>query len=204
VDQAAEPPMVIESAAEAPSYVDAVSDRPPELTSPPRRPVEFGVGTFMMTGIGSGGVMGLAPFITDGLGKTVFLRLSIGIAESETNLPRTTWAAGRVDLCSGIPGNYPDGSGLRLDLCGGADVGVTHLASAEENGALAPAQTFPYVGLGPSADLRAELGARAALSLRGSLGLNVARDPFVDGTGTLVQPPPGSARIELDLSWKLE
>jgi hypothetical protein len=203
MDSVQEPAFVIERAADSASQVDGSSQKAPELARSEARPVEIGVGTFIVSGVGQSGVLGLAPFVTDGLGQDTFLRLSIGVGESQANTPRTTWAAGRIDICSGIPGNYPDGIGLRLDLCGGADVGLTHIGPRQQGDAPSSSQTFPYVDVGPSAALRAELGLHAAFSLRGSLGINIARDSFVDATGTLVQPPPGSASLELDVSWKI-
>jgi hypothetical protein len=203
MDSVQQPAVVIERAADEAPHVDGSSDRAPDLPHREVRPVEIGAGTFMVSGVGQSGVLGLSSFVTDGLGRGTFLRLAFGIAESQASTPRTTWAAGRIDICSGIPGNYADGSGLRLDLCGGADVGLTHIAPREGADAPAPSQTFPYVDVGPSAALRAELGFYAAFSLRASVGISVARDSFVDSNGNLVQPPPGSASLELDFSWRL-
>jgi hypothetical protein len=167
--------------------------------------VELGVGTFLLAGVASSGVVGLTPYLIDGVGQDVFLRLGIGLGESTGSITHMTWAAGRLDTCLAMPGNYAAGSGLQFDLCGGADVGFTVIALDTQPLSLPQrGQTLPYVNLGPSADLRAEFGANAAFSLRGVLGINIARDPYFDGSGSRVDPPLGAARVELGFSWKLQ
>ena len=59
----------------------------------------------------------------------------------------------------------------------------------------APSTVFPFAALGPSLDLRGELGGNLAVTLRGVVGLNVLRPPNTDEAW--------SGRIELALSWGL-
>jgi hypothetical protein len=92
--------------------------------------VELGVGTFLLAGVGSSGVVGLSPFVTDSLSEAVFLRISVAVGESPQSVMRMTWAAGRLDTCLAVPGHYAERNGLRLDLCGGLDAGFTYISSA--------------------------------------------------------------------------
>jgi len=185
----------------------AGSDRAPEsavpaAAAPPRdesAPLELGVGTFLMAGGGAGGYAGVAPFLIDDVGQAVFLRPSVALGGSiATNVP-STWAAARLDTCMRLPGRYATRGGLQLDLCGGADVGFSYLSSGTVAGTPPTGQTLPYVDLGPSLDLRAEVG-RLAVTLRGVVGIDVAREGFVDATGTRVDVPLWSWRLELDVS----
>jgi hypothetical protein len=167
------------------------------------RPVSMGATTFFLAGIGGAGVVGGSAFVRDGLGQDMFVRVSASAGQSAAEVMRITWAAGGLDTCLAIPGNYPAGTGLELDLCGGAEAGLTALASSNTTVASVPGQTLAYVNLGPRVELRAELGPRLSFLLRGSLGLNVARDTFMDATGTRVEPSIGTARLDLGFSWKL-
>ncbi len=100
-------------------------------------------------------------------------------------------------------GNYATGQGLRLGLCGGADVGLTILGAGSQSGAPQGSQTMPFVDLGPSVELGAELGPKITIVLRGALGVNIARDTFVDGSGTRTDPALGTQRAEVGFSCKL-
>jgi hypothetical protein len=156
----------------------------------------------MMAGGGAGGYVGLAPFLIDDVGQAVFLRPSVAFGESiATNLP-STWSAARLDMCMRLPDRYAMRGGLQLDLCGGADVGFSYIASGSVPGTPAAGQTVPYVDLGPSVDLRAEVG-KFAVTLRGVGGIDVARGGFTDVTGARVDMPLWSWRFELDFSWVL-
>jgi hypothetical protein len=153
-----------------------------------------------MAGGGSGGYVGLAPFLVDDVGQAVFLRPSAAFGVSmATNLP-STLAAARLDTCMRLPGRYAVRGGLQLDLCGGADVGFSYVSSGTQPGTPATGQTLPYVDLGPSVDLRAEAGT-VAVTLRGVAGVNVARQGFDDVTGARVDMPSLSWRLEVDFSW---
>jgi hypothetical protein len=167
--------------------------------SPEAHAVELGMGTFLRSGVASGGVVGLSPLVTDELGREVFVRIAASVGQPAQGGLHLTWVAGRLDTCSEMLGNYAAGSGLRLDLCGGADVGATFIGATKAN----VAQSLPFVDIGPSVDLRAETGPHAALLLRAALGLSVARDTFVDETGAAYQPPLVDLDLEIALSWSL-
>jgi hypothetical protein len=166
---------------------------------PQAHAVDLGMATFLRTGIASGGVIGLSPFVAYELGRDVFVRIAAAVGQPAQGGLHLTWVAGRLDTCSETLGNYASGSGVRLDLCGGADVGAAFIGSNEAS----PAQSLPIVNLGPSVDLRAETGPHAALLLRAAFGLNVARDTFVDQTGTSNEPPLANLDLEIALSWTL-
>jgi hypothetical protein len=168
------------------------------------RTVELGVGTFLMAGVGTGGIVGLSPFVIGGLGEDGVLRFAISVGESPGTLQFSTWMATRLDACLRLPGNYRSSQGLQLDLCGGTDVGFSHIAPATSPDGPRIAQTLPYVDVGPSADLRGEIGSILTVSLRGGLGVNIVRQGFEGPTGERVDPPLGSTRLELAFSWKLQ
>jgi hypothetical protein len=165
-------------------------------------PLELGVGTFLMTGGGAGGYLGVAPFLIDDVGHAVFLRPSIAVGTSVATNITSTLAAARLDTCLRLPGRYAVRGGLQLDVCGGADAGFSYIASGVAPGTPATGQTLPFVDLGPSVDLRAEAG-RVAVTLRAAGAVNVAREGFDDVTGTRVDAPMWSWRLELDFSWVL-
>jgi hypothetical protein len=192
---AAAPPAAIAPPSEASRPAASFEPEP----APPARAVDLGIATFLRSGIASSGVVGLAPFVTDELGREIFVRIAAYLGQAPEGGMHLTWVAGRLDTCSESLGNYAAGSGLRLDLCGGADVGATFIPSVAGN----PAQSLPFVDVGPSADLRAEMGPSAALLLRAGAGLSIARDLFVDSTGATYQPPLVTLDLEIALSWTL-
>jgi hypothetical protein len=162
-------------------------------------PLELGVGTFMMAGGGSGGYVGVTPFLIDDVGEAVFLRPSVALGGSiATNVP-STWAAARIDTCMRFPERYATRGGLQLDLCGGAEVGFSYVASGILPGNPASGQTLPFVELGPGVDLRAEVG-KVAVTLRGVGGIDVAKGGYTDVTGMRIDEPLWSWRIEVDLA----
>jgi hypothetical protein len=194
MDAAPPPPIVIESDTQA---------RPPaspiEPDEAPRaHAVDLGIATFLRSGIASSGVTGISPFVAAELGRDVFVRLAASVGQAPANGLHLTWLAGRLDTCSEMAGNYAAGSGLRFDLCGGADVGATFIPSSAGSG---PLQTLPFVDIGPSFDLRAELGESAAILLRAGAGISIARDSFMDASGESFQPPLLSLDVEIALSW---
>jgi hypothetical protein len=165
-----------------------------------RRPADLGATTFLLSGIGTSGVQGLGVFFDDPLSTDVVVRVGLGAGKSlEGDLP-TTWLGGRLDTCWIAAGNYAAGQGLVFGLCGGADVGATLFGGAEGRAS----QTLPFIAVGPTVELGAELGARATLLLRAGVGLSIARDSFVDGSGERTDPSLGIERAEVGLSWKLE
>jgi hypothetical protein len=163
------------------------------------RALELGVGMFLMTGAGGGAVAGPTAFVVVEAGHGLFLRPSLAFGESLTSLPpsdvkASTWAAGRFDTCIRMPGLYARHHGMQLDLCLGTDVGTTAIASGTVT-------TLPYWDVGPSFNLRGELGSRLSAVLRVAAGLNVLRDSFVDLNDNREQVPIGNVRLELAFSW---
>jgi hypothetical protein len=190
---AAPPPTIV---AEPETQVRTVA----EPDEPPRaHAVDLGFATFLKSGIADSGVTGISPFVTDELGRDVLVRIAVSVGQAPASGLHLTWLAGRLDTCWANSGNYAVGSGLRFDLCGGADIGSTFIPSTT---ASAP-QTLPFIDIGPSFDLRAELGPNAAFLLRTGAGVNVARDSFVDSTGASFQPPLFTLDVEVALSWTL-
>jgi hypothetical protein len=100
----------------------------------------------------------------------------------------------RVDSCVRLPGLYSRNHGMQLDLCGGADLGTTTIDAG-------PGTRLPYLNVGPSLDMRGELGGSLAAVLRVVAGVNVLRDSFVDLSGARETPPIASGRLELAISW---
>jgi hypothetical protein len=83
---------------------------------------------------------------------------------------------------------------MQLDLCGGTDLGATTIEAGSGT-------TLPYVNLGPSLDMRGELGSRLSAVLRVVAGINLLRDSFVDLSGAREAPPIAAGRLELAFSW---
>jgi hypothetical protein len=160
------------------------------------RALELGVGTFLMTGTGGGAMTGPSPFLYIETGRGVFLRPSLSFGQTLASLQSGgvsgTWLDSRFDTCARMPGLYTSHQGLQLDLCGGADLGLTLL----DGGGL-----VPYLSLGPALDLRGELGSSLAVALRGSFGLNV--QARFDDEGQHYMVPFWSGRVELAFSWSL-
>jgi hypothetical protein len=163
------------------------------------RAFEVGFGVFLMTGPGGGALAGPAAFTVIEAGHGVFLRPSVAYGESLTSLPpsdvkRSTWGAARFDTCLRLPGLYTRHQGMQLDACAGTDVGYTTI---EANGGT----TLPYLDLGPSIDLRGELGSSLSAVLRVVAGINVLRGTFTDLSGTQERAPLAGGRLELAFSW---
>jgi hypothetical protein len=57
------------------------------------------------------------------------------------------------------------------------------------------------VDLGPSLNLRGELGSRLSAVLRVVAGINIVRQSFVDLSGAREDPPLAGGRLELAFSW---
>jgi hypothetical protein len=181
---------------------------PPEKPSPEHdwylhhdegRTLEVGAGTFLMTGTGGGALAGPTVFAVLEGSHGLFFRPAIAFGESLTDLPpsdvkSSTWSAARFDTCLRLPGLYTLHHGMQLDACGGAEIGFTYLDARDRS-------TLPYVDLGPSMDLRGELGSRLSAALRFVTGVNLVRESFVDLNGNTQQPPVLEARLELAFSW---
>jgi hypothetical protein len=163
------------------------------------RALELGAGAFLMTGAGGGAVAGPTAFVVIEAGNGLFLRPSVAFGESLTSLPpsdvkASTWAAGRFDACLRMPGLYTRHHGMQLDLCAGTDVGMTAIDSGTVT-------TLPYWDVGPSVNLRGELGSRLSAVLRVAAGFNILRDSFYDLNNDREQVPIGNVRLELAFSW---
>jgi hypothetical protein len=178
------------SAPEAtPTPVDTWPPNPEPAEKPWRRDdargLELGVGGFLMTGTG-GLLVGATPFLFVEVAKGFFLRPAIAIGGSPVAAqPAMTLVGGRLDGCLRVVGLYSNLQGLQFDLCGGVDAGVVDVSS----------QMLSYVALGPSIDLRGELGGGLAITLRGVIGAHVVRDVSMDLF---------AGRGELAMSWSLQ
>jgi hypothetical protein len=160
------------------------------------RTVELGLAGFLMSGAGAGAMAGISPYAIIEAGRGVFLRPALAVAQTLTalNSPpiiNALWMAGRFDACVRVPGLYTRNRGIQLDLCGGADVGLLDDATDDV--------IVPYVSVGPSLDLRGELGSSLSASIRGVTGVNVTSET----TGPISQPL-WSGRLELAFSWKVK
>jgi hypothetical protein len=202
------PPVAKPASDDAPQALPWPAPQPQEKAAPEQdwylhheasasRALEFGVAGFLMTGSGGGAMAGPSPFLYIEAGNGIFLRPSLAFGQTVTSLPPSnitgTWLSTRFDTCLRLPGLYSTRAGIQFDMCGGADVGVTLLDGG---------QSFPFAALGPSLDLRGELGSNLAVALRGVLGLNLFRQNFVEND-TPESVPAWSGRIELALSWSL-
>jgi hypothetical protein len=165
------------------------------------RTLELGAGVFLMTGTGGGALAGPTAFAVVEAGHGVFLRPALAFGQSLTSLPpsdikNSTWAAARFDACLRLPGLYTRHHGMQLDLCGGTDLGFTNVESSSQT-------TLPYLGVGPSIDLRGELASSLSAVLRLVAGVNLIRQSFADLSGSSEQVPVATGRLELAFSWDL-
>ena len=172
------------------------------------RTYEIGLGTFLMTGNGSNAIMGGSLYVFIEAARGFFLRPSLAAGESLVPLDTVNsnglWLAARLDACTRVPGNYMRNSGLALDLCGGAEAGLTYYQATDQGstgqGAPVSATTVPLVAAGPSLDLQGELGNGWSVALRGIGEINVVHVAFADSR---LDPALFVGRIELALAWRL-
>ncbi len=160
------------------------------------RTVEIGVAGFLMSGAGAGAMAGAGPYAIIEAGRGVFLRPALAVGQSLPALNNppvldALWVAGRFDACLRLPGLYNENRGIQLDMCGGADFGF--LADSTDD------ITLPFVSVGPSLDLRGELGSSLSASIRAVTGINVTSETI----GPVYQPL-WSGRLELAFSWKVK
>jgi hypothetical protein len=180
------------------------------------RNLEVGVAAFLMTGAGATAMAGPSPFVVVEAGHGLYLRPSIVVGGSLASLSpyadvRSTVAATRFDTCLRMPGLYTQHRGMQLDTCLGADLGFTHVdgTGAPSGGGIPSAGvpvsglTLPYFSVGPSLELRGELGSALAVALRGLAGVNIGQQGFQDSTSAYVAPMAWTGRVELALSWGL-
>ena len=171
----------------------------PESAQTEPRALEIGAGSFLMSGGALGAYAGGSAFVISEVSDSWALRPSIAVGESLTRL-HPTIAIARFDTCVRVPGHYRSGNGIALDLCGGFGAGFSYVAAGTYAGAPPISKTLPYIDIGPSIGLRAEVG-RLAVHLRSIAGVDFARDGFDDVTGTHIAPPVFVLRWELAFSW---
>ncbi|MEO6420913.1 MAG: hypothetical protein ABIP39_15985 [Polyangiaceae bacterium] len=174
---------------------------PPEKASPEQylflrhpeasaRSLEIGAATFIMDGLGTGGLFGGAIFGVAELGGGFFLRPALAIGQSiGDNVHDAGIAFTRIDGCGRIPGFYRERRGMQLDLCGGADVGVIRT-----NG-----RTLGFFAPGPAIALRGELASELSAELRGAALINLTRVSELDAQGASLF----AGRAEFALTWRL-
>jgi hypothetical protein len=173
-----------------------------------KRNLEIGLGGFLMTGAGAA-VAGPSPFIVVEGGNGVFLRPAVLVGQSVASLAqnydsRATVAATRFDTCLRIPGLYNDHRGMQLDTCAGADLGfVLDGSRSGTRGAAGKSVTVPNASIGPSMELRGEMGSALSATVRGVTGVNLFQQTYTDASGIQVQPMAWIGRVEVALSWGL-
>jgi hypothetical protein len=190
-----------QTAAKAPEARPPPAQTWPPTPEPAEKPwrrddaqgLELGIGGFLMAGTG-GLLVGATPFLFIEVAKGFFLRPAIVIgagavigarASPVAGEPAMTLGGGRLDGCLRVVGLYSNLQGLQFDLCGGVDAGVVDVSS----------QMLPYVAVGPSMDLRGDLGGGLAITLRGIVGVHVVRDVSMDLM---------AGRGELAMSWSAQ
>jgi hypothetical protein len=144
----------------------------------------------------------VSPFLVAEMGQDILLRPSLAFGQATGTALRSSWGIARVDTCLRIAGLYSTGNGIQLDLCGGIEAGASYVSSGTQSGAPSSGQTLPYLALGPSVDLRAELGT-AAVTLRGVVGYDLTGEGYTDASGTQLYAPPVPVRLEVGFSWDL-
>ncbi len=162
--------------------------------------LEVGAGSFLLSGGAAGGYLGATAFLMTESNRGVFLRPSLLFGASTGTTARSSLGGARLDACARIDGNYSTGGGLQLDLCGGVDGGWAVVDAGTQAGQPLANVWLPYLDLGPSVDLRAELG-RLAVTVRVVAGVDLTAGSYVDVTGTREQVPMWPVRFELALSW---
>lgn len=147
---------------------------------------------------------GIAWFLRPSLG------FGVGIEGQHTNAGRpisTTVGLARLDACGRVVGNYLDRRGMQLELCMGTDGGYVSYSEGSPTRPLAsrgPATgRKPYLSTGPGFALRGDLGSQLAVHVRGTVGLNLLRDEFIDPENTPIGPSAFATRGEVGLSWRL-
>ncbi|MBX3189259.1 MAG: hypothetical protein KF819_19705 [Labilithrix sp.] len=179
-----------EPAPESDTPALAPDDTPPSLER--SIAIELGSMVYLRNGVSAtGGVAGLAPFVTIEVAKGWVLRPSAYFGRSTGDVPLGPAGAAslshigaRADFCRRIPGNYIERRGVSLDLCAGVDAA---LLISDAIGGSGPSGRAGRVGVGPGAVLRGELGAGLALELRSLFGANLTRAPILEeGEATVV------------------
>ena len=169
----------------------------------PRRSIELGTMMYLRNGMTStGGFGGLSPFLTVEVASSWVVRPSLAFGRSSNRIPISatetammSHIGARADFCRRIPGNYIERRGVEADLCLGLEGGVV----TSDRGEAKRGGEAARIGVGPSANLRGELGAGVALEVRGLFGTNLVNAPLMDeGAAPLV-----FASAELGVSVRL-
>jgi hypothetical protein len=192
-------PTVVSASAptERPVHEGSESGSPTVGASHPHS-VELGTMVYLRNGMTTtGGIVGIAPFVTVELSTGWVLRPALFFGRStstiSTDVAEPTMVShvgARTDICRRIPGNYIERRGVELDLCAGVEGGII---STDTHSARQPNPA--RLGTGPSANLRGELGGGLALEVRGLAGVNVIQ--------YAPQTPLVFASSELGLSMRL-
>ncbi len=174
-------------------------------SGPPARPagtLEFGIGTFLTTGIGPDSILGGTPYAVIETSPGFYLRPSLavgqGIAVRSEEVSVDLYGV-RLDACARVAGNYMQSRGLDIDVCGGTDLTVSTVRATDVRG---PTVLVPEVAIGPSLDLGGEVGGGWWLVLRAAGGVNLLRYRVVDSGHTFDDGWLGG-RLELALAWRL-
>jgi hypothetical protein len=168
------------------------------------RTIELGLETFLMGGTGGGPVLGPAIYGILEAGRGIFIRPTLMVGHSvgtaDTTSTPETFAGLRLDGCARLPGFYREHRGLQLDLCGGAETGLSQV----DSGGAAPGSPSltPFLAIGPSFGLRGELGSSLSATIRGVTEVALLRDQ-VNTNSYIVSPSLFVGRAEVGLSWAL-
>ena len=159
------------------------------------RTLEIGVAGFLMSGAGAGRWPGRAVRHHRGRAGASScgppFRRAVAAGAEQPSDPDALWVAGRFDACLRVPGLYNENRGMQLDLCGGADFGFLDDSTDDV--------TLPFVSVGPSLDLRGELGSSLSAAIRAVTGINLTSETIAP-----VYQPLWSGRLELAFSWKVK
>jgi hypothetical protein len=188
----------VETTRERPPEADDGLAAPSDARAGAERGVDVGALLFLRNGAAStGGMFGIAPFVTVPLSERWLLRPSLMYATSTSRVPpdqsrsaNLSWIGGRLDFCGRIPGNYINRRGIEFDMCAGGD--VVHIWS--------DLGSVTRGSLGPAAALRGELGHDIALELRTMAGVALNRNPITNEGDA----PPFVTSFELGVSMRFQ
>jgi hypothetical protein len=174
-----------------------------------QRTVELGLETFVMGGTASGVVVGPTAYGVFETSHGIFLRPTLLAGHSIGQLTAVapgTFVGSRFDACFRLPGMYLDERGIQLDLCGGGELGFLRVDSGVvPHGAPGtdPTPTQAFLAVGPSLDLRGELGSSLSAVLRGVADANLLGDSVALANGGTATSSLLVWRAEVGLSWRL-
>jgi hypothetical protein len=177
------------------------------------RTLEVGLSMFLMGGTASGVIAGPTLFGVVEAGQGWFFRPALYFGQTldgvdASNNLSALLVEARFDACGRIAGFYIERHGIQLDVCGGVEGGISHIAISATYAQRAEVDNPALFAAGPSMSLRGELGNGLALMIRGVMDYNVIRETLVirgEGTSpnTDVSPSVLLGRGEVGLSWQL-